>query len=208
VQAIRSGIKEGIYAPGQRLIESELTRTFGVSRGPLREAMWRLAGEGLVRIEPNRGVTVRKLSRAEVRHIYEIREMLEGLAARLAADQIDSGDHRSRLRSAQRTLDQCRKTNDVNGYILANEQLHELIVELSENELLSSLLGQLRVPIFRLQFRRFLAIPSAISASAEQHAEVLNAILAGESGAAERAMRRHIRESGQLIQDLPDSGFG
>ena len=78
---LRKGIKTGRFAPGQRLIEADLTRLLGVSRGPLREAMARLAGDGLVTIEPNRGVTVKTLTRAEVRGIAAIRETIAGMDA-------------------------------------------------------------------------------------------------------------------------------
>ena len=82
------------------MIEADLTRLLGVSRGPLREAMARLAGDGLVTIEPNRGVTVKTLTRAEVRGIAAVREMLEGLAARLAAEHIGVGTNKSEFRKA------------------------------------------------------------------------------------------------------------
>src|SRR5690606_3964267 len=84
--AIVEGIKAGIYAPGQRLIEADLTRDLGVSRGPVREATRRLGAEGILDVLPHRGAVVRKLSRRDVAAIYQIRELLEGLAARLSAN--------------------------------------------------------------------------------------------------------------------------
>lgn len=208
-QAIRAGIREGVYVPGQRLIEADLTRALGVSRGPLREAMWRLAGEGLVRIEPNRGVVVRKLSRDDVRHIYDIREALEGLAARLAAENIDVGDNRARLRQEVKHQQRFRKGNDVSGYVRANEAFHDLIVRMSGNDNLLGLVGQLRMPLVWLQFKHLMSnMPITLNTAAEQHVEVAAAVLEGKPAQAERAMRKHIRESGRSLLQLPDSAFG
>ncbi|MCC7411160.1 MAG: GntR family transcriptional regulator [Gammaproteobacteria bacterium] len=207
VQAVRAGIKEGAYAPGQRLIEADLTSSLGVSRGPLREAMWRLAGEGLVKIEPNRGVVVRKFSRDETRHLFEIREMLEGLAARQAAQNIGIGDNRTRLKQAHRAQEQYRKAGNLSAYILANEHFHDVVVALSGNEMLSNLIAQMRLPVFRFQFKQMMTSPVAMNASADQHLEVAEAILEGQSSQAERSMRRHVRESGQRVLELPDNNF-
>jgi DNA-binding GntR family transcriptional regulator len=206
VAGIRAKIKDGIYVPGQRLIEADLTRALGVSRGPLREAMWRLAGEGLVKIEPNRGVVVRKLTRREVRDIYDIREMLEGLAARLAAEYIDEPPNRSLLRAARTSAANAAKQGDPYAYLPANEALHDAIVRISGNTELATLLSQLRLPVFRLQFRRLLTSAGMVQSNAE-HEEVTAAILKGDPQAAERAMRKHVRNSGRMLQELPDAAF-
>lgn len=208
VAAIRAGIRDGTYAPGQRLIEADVTEAVGISRGPLREAMWRLAGEGLVRIEPNRGVVVRKLTRDETRHLFQLREVLEGLAARLAAERVAVGDNRERFQKVAKAGDKCARGNDLTGYIEANEAFHAQIVAMSGNEMLSTLLNQLRVPLFRLQFKRLISSREAMKDSSLQHDAVVEAILAGQAAQAERAMRRHINESGQRLDELPDSCFG
>jgi DNA-binding GntR family transcriptional regulator len=207
LRAIRERIRDGSYAPGQRLIEADLTGSLGISRGPLREAMWCLAGEGLVQIEANRGVTVRKLTREETRHRYQLREVLEGLAARLAAENIDAGSNREKFRKIFKAGEKLARANDIAGYIDSNEAFHDQIVTMSGNEMLSTLIGQLRVPLYRLQFKRLVTSPQAVLASAEEHAVVAEAILAGQGAQAERAMRRHIAESGRKLLALPDSTF-
>src|SRR5260370_21163593 len=82
---IRTGIRDGRLALGQRLIESELQAALHVSRGPIREAVRRLAAENVLRIELHKGARVRRLTATEIKSIYEVREVLEGLACRLAA---------------------------------------------------------------------------------------------------------------------------
>src|SRR5262245_43090553 len=85
LEHLRSGVLQGLYAPGQRLIEADLTQELRVSRGPLREAFRRLSAEGLLEIVPHRGAMVRRLTLREMRELFQIRLGLEMLAARLAS---------------------------------------------------------------------------------------------------------------------------
>ncbi len=206
VDAVREKIKEGVYAPGQRLIEADLTTALGISRGPLREAIWRLAGEGLVKVEPNRGAIVRKLSREEILDIYRIREMLEGLAARLAAENIGEMRGRSRIQAARAETIKAAKAADPYTYMEANEAFHDLIVELSRNAELAALISQLRRSLFRLLFRRILS-PDSMRTSVTDHKEIAKAIMDGQPAASERAMRKHIRQSRDTLMKLPESAF-
>jgi DNA-binding GntR family transcriptional regulator len=199
VDAIVEGVKEGRYAPGQRLVEADLTAELGVSRGPLREALGRLAAEGVLEIEPYRGALVRRLGREDVLDLFQIREVLEGEAARLAATLIDEGDHRPRLVAAIAAVDGFLDRNDSVGYMDENSRFHELIVELSGNKLLARLIGQLQVHAFRLLFRRMVVEDTAVENSIAEHDQVAAAILAGDARAAERAMRHHVRRSGEMV---------
>ena len=104
VEGLRDGILMHRYAPGQVLIEADLTRDFGVSRGPLREAFRHLSAEGLLQLVPNRGALVRRLSRKEAEELFQIRTALEALAVRLAAKAIDEGDNRQRFEAAIRAI--------------------------------------------------------------------------------------------------------
>jgi len=199
IEAIVEGVKEGRYAPGQRLVEADLTAELGVSRGPLREALGRLAAEGVLEIEPYRGAVVRRLSREDVEDLFQIREQLEGHAARLAAQRIDEGDHRARLEHEIQVIDGFRSRGDIAAYMDENERFHELIVELSGSPLLARLVPQLQVHAFRLLFRRMVLEEAAVQNSIEEHDAVVDAILAGDTERAERAMRNHVRRSGDLI---------
>ena len=209
LDALRTGIKEGRYTPGQRLIEVDLTRELNVSRGPVREAMHRLAGEGLVVIEPHRGVVVRLLTRKDVAGLYEVREAIEGLAARLAAKHIDEADNAKRLRAALKQMRDVFDSGDAATYMESNERLHALIFELGDNETLIKMVQQLRLPVFRLQFSRMMrSSGEAKNDSVEDHEKVVQAILAGNPQKAERAMRKHVRHAGRMILYLPDNSFG
>jgi DNA-binding GntR family transcriptional regulator len=197
---LRARIREGLLVPGQRLVEIDLTRELGISRGPLREALSRLAIEGLVVIEPYRGAMVRKLSPDDLRDLYEVREVLEGRAAALAARRIADGDHGARLRAALAENASFDDRGDVAAYLDFNERFHQLLAEISGNALLLQLVDQLRTQTFRLQFRKM--TPQARRAAVAEHDAVGSAVLAGDEVAADTAMRDHVSHGARVIQSL------
>ena len=205
VDAVRDGIKEGRYSPGQRLIELDLTRQLGVSRGPFREALRRLVGDGIVVNEPHRGAYVRTFSRNEVEDLYRVREVVEGLAARLAAEAVKGGDKAAGLTSIWKRMEKQRGKFDHASYIDQNERFHDEIVRLSGNTQLTRLIGQMRMPIFRLRANRLLT--SGYIDSLDQHEQIYLAIMSGGAAKADREMRRHITHSARLVLDLPDLFF-
>jgi DNA-binding GntR family transcriptional regulator len=198
VDALREQIRLGDRVPGQRLVESDLTAEFGVSRGPLREALSRLASEGLVELEPFRGATVRRLSVEHVRQLYQVREPLEATAAALAAERIHLGDHRARLQAVLEANNRHLSSGDRRAYLDVNRDFHSLVVALSGNDVLARLVDQLRTPLQYLQFRH-LADDRAYARSAAQHRTIAEAILRGDRAAAQRAMRHHVRSSAEAV---------
>jgi DNA-binding GntR family transcriptional regulator len=206
-EAIKLGIREGTYVPGQRLIEADLTAQLGVSRGPLREALGRLASEGLIVIEPHRGAVVRRLSRGEVAELFEVREMLEGEAARLAAVHIHNADHFVRMERMLAAVRTSRAETDPLAYMAHNSALHDEIFAVSQNRLLGQLASQLHTQTYRLQFKQLLRGEGSRQQSNDDHVVLVEAILAGNAKAAEKAMRRHVRRSAEVTSALPDSAF-
>ena len=198
--AIRNEIKTGRLAPGQRLIEAELCATVGASRASIREALGRLEADGLVEIEHQKGARVRRLTNQDARNIYQIREALEGTAARLAAENVDHGRYRSRLKALE---DKFRAENTdspatylaYNGY---NEQFHRLIVEMSENSRLVRLVEQMQHAAF-LMLIQSISNPQAVKKAHAEHTPIYTAIMEGDPIRAERAMRAHIRRRGEEV---------
>ena len=203
---IRQGIVEGRFVPGQRLIARDLTEEFEISRGAVREAFRRLAAEGMVDLIPNRGATVRRLSRRQMDQLFQIRECLEGLAAGMAALQIDEGDNRQIF---TRVWEKVRPTgHDLpwNIFIENNRLYHRTIVEIGGNDLLSELIVNLQLPVVMIQVGRAMRSEHADLSHAD-HVAIAEAIFAGDQIAAEAAMRKHVRGSHAWIRTLADSAF-
>src|ERR1700677_4954504 len=104
VETITDSIRAGRFVPGQRLVEGDLTHSLGVSRGPVREAMKRLAAEGVITLTPHRGAYIRALQRGEAKQLLTVMEVLTGLAANLAAQQIRIKENSKRMREAYEHL--------------------------------------------------------------------------------------------------------
>jgi DNA-binding GntR family transcriptional regulator len=204
IVAIKDTIREARYVPGQRLIEPELVREFGVSRGSVREALRRLAAEGLVEWERFRGVSIIRMSRRQVTDFLELREVLEGFGAASAAAKHDA-EGKSALMKLER-MPNARSLVAAN-YDAYNNEFHDLILRLSGNHELAGVLNQTRLPIFRLQFNKILLFPDQIRQSREDHTRIVQAILKRDPRAAETAMRDHIRHSAACILSSPGSHF-
>ena len=202
-ESIKSGIREGRYVPGQRLVEPDMMREFHVSRGSVREALRCLEADGLVQIEFYRGARIRKMSRAEFIEANQIRGLLEGFAASLAAQTMDASE-RKRLTELEQNWDRGSR-----GWTYAeyNENFHALILEASHHKQLPSYVEQVRLLLFDLQFHRIQRTPKAIRRSRLEHQRVVKAILKGDAKGAERAMRHHIDSSGAAILAAPEEFF-
>jgi DNA-binding GntR family transcriptional regulator len=202
IEVIKDGVRDRRFAPGQRLIESEIRRDVGASRSSVREAMRRLAAENLIDLQHYKGARVRVFSKDEVVGLYQVREMLEGLAARLAAANIGRGRHRARLTALEREFDRGFDGSPT-AYMRYNERFHALVVEMSESDILVRLVVQLHVPVYTLQFHS-LVDPRSVAAARRQHRLIARAILAGDGAQAERLMRRHVRDRlAQVLKGFP-----
>ena len=204
IHAIKEGIRDARYAPGQRLVEPELMREVGVSRGSVREALRRLASEGFVEWQRYRGASIVRMSRRQVSDFLDLRELLEGFAARRAAEKIEP-QGRARLLKLERTKN--ARSIVAGNYNSYNNEFHALIVDLGRNAELPSLLNQIRLPILRLQFNKLLLYPEQIRLSRGDHDKIVSAILEGAALAAERAMRQHVRHSAECILSSPKAFF-
>jgi DNA-binding GntR family transcriptional regulator len=205
-QQLKRDIMEGIYMPRQRLIETELTQVLGVSRATLRAALIRLQHEGFVEIQPNRGAQVRSFSVEEATRILQVREVLEGLAAALAAERATTAQL-AELRDVVAAMEQTLATDDLLGHLPLVGHFHQRIIEAAGNEVIDQFLDMLRAPLIRHQFRVIL-VPGRKDESLAEHREILTHLERRDAAAAEQAMRRHIaklRHSLQQASRLPVS---
>lgn len=200
MNSIRDRIRSGDWGPGHRLVESDLTVELGVSRGPLREALGRLSVEGLVTMQPHRGAMVSKLSIDDLRALYQVREVLEGLAARLVAERVDETDVRE---MATKELEVMRGSGRLSRqeYFDENSRFHGLLIEFSGNPHLLESTSRFGTQLYRYTMRALLDDDS-IATSRAEHLAILDAVLAGKAAEAEALMRDHVHTSGQAVIGL------
>jgi DNA-binding GntR family transcriptional regulator len=146
-EKIRTRIAEGIWTPGTRLVERDLAEEFRVSRVPVREALRALESEGFVDLLPRRGAVVRDLTQSVVSDLFDIRQVLEGLAARLVAERVDD-EGLAQLAAVVQDGRRAVEAGDHTWCGTANTAFHETLLQLSGNSSLRSVLepvtGRLR----------------------------------------------------------------
>ncbi|MGI5509146.1 GntR family transcriptional regulator [Streptomyces sp. CA-106131] len=188
--AIRQALSAGDLAPGQRLVEQELSETLNATRNCVREALQDLAAEGLVELVPRRGARVRVISVEEAIQITECRAALEALCARRAAEHA-AAEQLESLRDLGTRMREAVAQGDLNAYSALNGQLHNWIAEMSGQKVAAGLLDRLKGQMVRYQFRLALR-PGRPFKSLPQHLALIEAIVAGDAAASEAAARAHL----------------
>lgn len=192
-------LEEGYYRPSQRLIEAQLSEDLKVGRHIIRLALTRLDAEGLVRIEPNRGATVATVSLEEAKDILMAREVLEGAAARLAAERI-SDEQLHTLRAIRDEMAHRLDENQLDLYSQANVKFHGIIYEACGSTKIPEIIASLRARVVRIQFRTIL-LPGRGKRSLAEHTAILEALERRAGEEAETAMRAHINSLRQALSD-------
>lgn len=201
-ERLKAAITDGAYTPNQRLVELDVAATLEVSRATARAVLARLRQEGYVQIEPNRGARVRSFSIEEAVRILEVREVLEGLAASLAA-QHATDDHLEQLRTTLGLMEQLVAAGDLLGYSSTNGRFHRIILQAAHHEFVDRLLGSLNYPLIRYQFRTVL-FPGRKDESLAEHREILACLVRRDAAGAERAMRLHVSHVRLLLQQTSE----
>jgi DNA-binding GntR family transcriptional regulator len=196
--ALRAAIVRGDIAPDARLVEADLSTAFEMSRGAVRTALIRLEQDGLVVREPHRGARVRRVSDDEAVEILQARAVLEGLAVRQAAERIDDAGA-ARLHSCIARQRELLETGDLLGASEVNAELHAALLELSGHATAMRLIESLNAQTVRYQYRTIL-VPGRPAASVAEHTAIVEAVIAGNAGQAERAMRRHLFNVADAVQ--------
>ena len=198
--AIREAIVTGEYEPGQKLSETALSDHFQVSRTPIREALKQLEREGLVEIIPRVGTCVTKPTEKELRELFTMKEVMEGLAAGLFAERGDT-DEIEKVRQAVANMEKALRTSDNKLYVEANSIFHDTILEGANNSKLSFMLNLL---LNQIPYTGYVYItigdPVRREKSLREHQAVLVAIEKGDRLEAEKAMREHVRASGEELK--------
>ncbi len=190
---LRTGIIEGVYPPGSRVTEQEIAASAKVSRTPVREALRRLEAEGLLRFVPHQGAFVTRWSEQDAEDIFELRAMLEGHGARLAAGKATEADVQTLRQLAE---DQCAEAADRSpGYLERiadlNSQFHRLLQQVAASTRLKASLATLSsAPLVLQPFRNYDG--DDLNRSAHHHMEMVEAIEAGDGDWAAAVMHSHV----------------
>jgi DNA-binding GntR family transcriptional regulator len=192
-EALRAAIREGRFGRGERIREESIARSLGVSRTPVREALQRLQERGMLQMAPGRGLVTVELSRQQTLELYAVRETLEGLAARFAAQH--AGE--SEISLLHRLLDDFEAAGE-DAQLLAriNRRLHQAIYDAAHNRYLLQMLNELHEFLTLLGGTTFVLEERRQQANLE-HRELVAAIEARDPARAEEAAREHIRRAQQ-----------
>ncbi|NNE88295.1 MAG: GntR family transcriptional regulator [Silicimonas sp.] len=196
LERLERAILEGELGPGERLSESGLARRFGISRGPLREAIGQLEGRKLVTRVSNQGARVVSLSKDDLMDLLQVRESLEGMACRLACGNMTEAG----LARLDDMLSAHEKTDAMQtgrGYFQSagDGDFHQVILAACGNARLTGMLGDELYSLLRLYRHRLSMRPGRPAEALEEHRQIVAALRARDPDAAEAAMRAHLRNS-------------
>ncbi len=189
-QHLRQDILGNAYPPDTALPEKTLASQLNVSRVPVREALHKLAADGLVTLKPRQGAFVSSLSPRQFLDAYRVREALEDLAIRLALPNLTQDDlvELDRLQSEMR---HAAREEDVDAFFSANRAFHALFVERSENDYLKGIYFPLIDQMRRYLFSS-LGLRGGLERSIEEHQAILDAVRSGDAAEAAHRLREHI----------------
>lgn len=198
---IETAIMKGDLAPGTKISEVLLAKTFGISRGPLREAIRRLEGRGLLEIIPHVGARVVTLSVDDLREVFDIREALEGMACRLAAERMTD----SEIAAVGTVLDQhggdaALKAGEAYYQQPGDYDFHYRIAQGAKNRRIVELLCGEMYHLIRIYRYRSGAVPGRAPQAFDEHRKILAALQARDGALAETLMREHIRRARTLLE--------
>ena len=203
-QTLRDAILEGRFSSGSRLRQEDLAEQLRISRTPIREALGRLQHEGLIELLPSGGVRVAVLDLDEAVDLYDLREVLDGLAARLAAARASA----AAVTALGKTLAQmkrCVDRGDANHWFTPHVAFHEEILRAAGNR---PLLRQ--ASVVRLSIQRFhpllLTTGDRLAQAYREHREIHEAIAAHDAEAAERLARAHIANAKAIVLKVMSEG--
>ncbi len=198
-EQIRQRILDNLWPPGHRALEQEVALALGMSRTPVREALVRLQGEGLVEVVPRHGMRVLPVSPTDMQEIYEILTALECMAAELLARRRPSDEELAPLVQATQAMDEALARDDLDAWAKADEQFHAQLVALAGNKRLQTTVlnhwdRAHRARMFTLRLR-----PKPVN-STREHMALVERLRAGDAEGAARENRAHReRASRELV---------
>lgn len=196
---IREAIINGVFAPGERLMEIQMADEMGVSRTPVREAIRKLEMEGFVVMIPRRGTYVSNMSIKDINDVYEIRTSLDILAAGLAAERINDDE----LEELQRLLVQVGRaidSGDMEKVLEADIAFHDVLYKASRNERLRNIINNLREQITVIRGVS-MSYPGRLKDTQEEHRFLVDSIAARDVEKSQEAARIHLENAEKTLME-------
>jgi DNA-binding GntR family transcriptional regulator len=193
-RAIREAIVAGRMAPGDRVVELQVAGQLGVSRTPVREALKRLLAENFVSRDPVGALVVHAPSPGEIEEAFPVREVLDGLASRLAAYRL-SNEEQIKLRVIHEAFCEAVEANLTEDVVTANIAFHEALYEASGNRRLQVMGRDLRDFVQRFSSEAYAASHARAQEVVREHEAILDAVVSHDPDRAEMAARKHLREA-------------
>jgi DNA-binding GntR family transcriptional regulator len=203
--AIRDRILDGHLSAGEFIREQEVNQLLGVSRTPIREALFRLASEGFVERLPHRGFRVVQAAFKGLMELYPILSALELLASKLSLPQLDDADI-AQLEALNDQLREAAEREDVPAVCELNNQFHHAFCARSGNQRLNDLLDELRLQALRLDTWYF-SSPQRTARSIAEHADIVAAIRTGDFESALSKIERNFALTHKILQEKAEASF-
>lgn len=198
--SLREDIFLGRIKPGERLLESELTKAYKVSRTPVREVIQRLRADGLVTVISQKGATVSKLSAEEEDEIFAIRGILESHAVKLAADKIKKADLKKIIKMQEALRRNASEMNYIE-YLKNNMDFHFFFPKISGNKSLFNIIKHLRIRVFGYQYIK-LTFPGNLHLWLDGHQKIIDALIDNDAELAAKSMEKHIQDIRKVTFDF------
>ena len=204
LEMIRDAILKGTMKPGERVSEPELAERFGISRTPIREAFRQLESEGYLEVIPRKGAVVASLSERDIEEFYAIKILLEGFAAKMAAEKLTVKDI-DRLESINERLKKLAADGDVKSFFRVHNEFHDLFIKASGNDKLYEMINQLVMRFKRLRLAS-LSQPGRMEISVEEHCNMIEAFKSHDGERADSLVRHAATiGAGVLIQSMSEA---
>jgi DNA-binding GntR family transcriptional regulator len=205
-EAIIQGIRSGAFVPGQHLVEPDITRRLGISRGSLREALKHLSAAGIVTLNRYRGAYIGMLDKKSVLDLLDTLEPLARLAARLAAKNCNDDVQRAKLIDAVAQIERSGNGGNRSRYLEYRRQFYDAMIEMGGNRELARTMPLSRTDLFRAQVETVQSEEQR-DRHVSGYRAVADAIIANDDAAADKAISIHFNGTRQTMLELPDDAF-
>jgi len=192
-RVLKEAIIKGFLEPGTKLLENKIAEEMHVSRTPVREAMQKLVAEGFVKTTPNQTLIVTEVSLEDVKDVLQIREVLEGLAARIAAKKITRQEI-DELKEIVTKMGLYVTKKDLTSYCKVDDEFHNLILNVCGNKWIIQIRDNLGSFIYRFRIKS-LSVPGRLRCSLEEHQKIMESLQKHNSEEADKLSQIHMENT-------------